>query len=104
MTLDSIIGEAFDVGVKSKKVKEQYDLMIKAFGNELDILMTLPLSNLSTINHNLSPSIVEGIRRMREGRLHITPGFDGQYGEVHIFDKEEKKVIGGGGAKALFEL
>ena len=104
VTLDSIIGEAFDVGAKSKRVKAEYDAMIKAFGNELDILMSIPLSSLQATTYHLEPSILEGIRRMRAGQLHITPGYDGEYGEVHIFDTKEKRTIKRGGAKTLFDL
>jgi PHP family Zn ribbon phosphoesterase len=31
---------------------------------------------------------VEGILRVREGRVAIKPGYDGMYGEVSIFDNE----------------
>ena len=40
---------------------------------------------------------------MRAGEMKITPGFDGQYGEVHIFDAAEKKKIKNSGAKTLFD-
>ncbi len=34
--------------------------------------------------------IAEGIRRVREGRIHIEPGYDGQYGVVKVFTPEEQ--------------
>lgn len=96
VTLDSIIGEALDIGTKSQGVKREYDAMINIFGRELDILMNIPLADLSPKTYNLSPAIIEGIRRMRAGQFTITPGFDGQYGEVHIFSSKEKKQIKSG--------
>ena len=39
------------------------------------------------------PEIVEGIMRVREGKLHIEPGFDGEYGHVKIFEEAERKEI-----------
>jgi PHP family Zn ribbon phosphoesterase len=30
--------------------------------------------------------VVEGIRRMREGRVYIEPGYDGEFGRVHLFE------------------
>ncbi|OGF26792.1 DNA helicase UvrD [Candidatus Falkowbacteria bacterium RIFOXYB2_FULL_34_18] len=87
--LDKIIAES--LGIKSrgaKKVQEEYNHIIKNFGNELDILMDIPLEKLKI---NISPKIVEGIRRVRSGELIIEPGFDGQYGKVKIFEEEEEK-------------
>jgi DNA helicase II / ATP-dependent DNA helicase PcrA len=36
------------------------------------------------------PEIAEGIMRVREGRVSIEPGYDGEYGKVHIFAEEER--------------
>lgn len=88
VTLDTIIAEALGVGDTSKKVKAQYDEMIRMLGPELDILMNIPLSALSPKTYNLPPAILEGIRRMRTRELSITPGYDGEYGIVKIFNNE----------------
>jgi uncharacterized protein (TIGR00375 family) len=86
--LDKIIAEAFDVKSRSsKKVKAEYDKLIKNFGPELYILMDLPLEKLAGAT---DPLIAEGIKRVREGILEIKPGFDGQYGEIKIFNEAEK--------------
>ncbi len=90
VTLDSIIGEALDVGVKSKAVKQEYDKLIKTFDNELTLLMKVPFVELVK---ETKPEIAEGIRRMREHKMTIIPGFDGQYGVVKIFDKKDRKKI-----------
>ncbi|MFA5248789.1 MAG: DNA helicase UvrD, partial [Patescibacteria group bacterium] len=54
---------------------------------ELFILLDAPLEKLENI---CRPEIIEGIRRVRQGRLLINPGFDGEYGEIKIFTAEEK--------------
>ena len=38
----------------------------------------------------LTPEELEAIKRMREGDLHIEPGYDGEYGIVKIFKEEER--------------
>ena len=54
----------------------------------MDILMNI---DLDKIKQATRPEIVEGIKRVREGKLVIEPGFDGQYGAVKIFSDEDKK-------------
>lgn len=86
--LDKIIAEALNVKSRSsKKVKAEYDRMIKNFGSELSILMDLPLEKMAG---KFLPLVAEGIKRVREGKLEIKPGFDGQYGEIKIFTTTEK--------------
>ena len=90
VTLDSIIGEALDIGNKSKGVKREYDAMINMFGSELDLLMNIPFADIKA---QIAPQIAEAVRRMRERELSITPGYDGTYGVVKIFNPNEKKKI-----------
>lgn len=86
--LDKIIAQA--IGVKSrssKRVKKEYDFLIVKFGSELDILLKVNLNKMSGI---VDPQIIEGIKRVRTGELEVSPGFDGQYGEVRIFPQEDR--------------
>jgi DNA helicase-2/ATP-dependent DNA helicase PcrA len=39
------------------------------------------------------PEIAEGVIRVREGKVIIEPGYDGVYGKIRIFSKEEKKEL-----------
>jgi PHP family Zn ribbon phosphoesterase len=42
------------------------------------------------LRRNLSFKIAEGIMRMRQGKINIRPGFDGEYGKISIFEEEKK--------------
>ncbi len=96
--LDKIIAEAVDVKSRhSTKVRMAYDNLIKQGGNELNILLNISLEDLVKM---ADAAVVEGIKRVREGKLIINPGFDGQYGEVKIFSEQEKKK---NKQKSLFE-
>ncbi len=87
--LDKIIAEALDVKSRSSnKVQAVYKNLIRQGGNELNILLNISLKDLEKM---VEAHLVEGIKRVREGRLIIKPGFDGQYGEVKIFSEQEKK-------------
>ena len=87
--LDKIIAEA--IGIKSRhsvKVQVEYNNLIESFGNEIKILIDTPINDIAKAT---SSKIAEGIKRVREGRLIIEPGFDGQYGAVKIFNGEAEK-------------
>ena len=85
--LDKIIAEC--LGIKSRssrRVKMEYDNLIKNFGSEFNILLDVETKKIS--EKGLF-KIAEAIWRVREGRLIIKPGFDGQYGEIKIFSERE---------------
>ena len=88
--LDEIIAEAIGVASPTaKSVQEEYFGLIKEFGAELAILFDILEADLQG---RMRPEILEGISRVREGRLHIEPGYDGEYGHVKIFGEGEKKA------------
>ncbi len=83
--LDEIIMEALGIKSKSEKVWRIYFSLIKNIGPEIYILNEADLSVIAKISQN----IAEGIKRVRENKLHIEPGYDGTYGKIHIFKPEE---------------
>lgn len=85
--LDKIIAEAHGIKSRqSKQVQKVFAEIVAAGGTELNILLKLDKNELIRI---ASPEVVEGILRVREGRVKIAPGFDGQYGTVTIFEPGE---------------
>lgn len=88
--LDEIIAESFGVGTSSKRVKEEYKSLVEKLGSEFSILIDAGKSELEKATR---PEVVEGIMRVREGKLHIEPGYDGEYGKVKIFEEGERKEI-----------
>ena len=90
--LAEIIAESLNVGVNTKKVDTVYFLLLEKLGNEFKILMDTPLDEIERFG---TPLIREAISRMRAGKVHIAPGFDGEYGKVKIFEDVERKEIKG---------
>ena len=76
------------VGSGTKRVDTEYQKLILAFKSEFNILLDVPFESLKETS---SSNIIEGIKRAREGKVNISPGFDGEYGKVKIFSEVEKR-------------
>lgn len=98
--LADILSEIFEVGPKTKKVSGYYNKAINALGPELGILTDLSAREIESAG---VPLLAEAIKKMRAGDLHIDPGYDGEYGKVNIFTREEKEQIRGE-KNLLFDL
>jgi uncharacterized protein (TIGR00375 family) len=80
--LEEIIADALNISVGTKAVEKEYEHLIEQCGTEFSILLDLSREELSPYTH---PRIVEGIMRVREGKLNIVPGHDGVFGKIGIF-------------------
>lgn len=85
--LREIIAEVLQRGVKTKTVDNEYMRLLKELGNEMSILITVPLKDIGRAG---SPRLAEAVSRMQRGDINIMPGFDGEYGKVKIFDKADR--------------
>ncbi|MEK7540077.1 MAG: endonuclease Q family protein [Patescibacteria group bacterium] len=86
--LPEIVGEALGVAPGAKRARTAYAELIKAGGNEFAILLDVPLSDLHSMT---TPEIAEGIKRVREGKVTVIPGYDGVYGTIQIFTPAERQ-------------
>jgi len=85
--LEEIIAESLAVGVGTKAVEAEYERLIKAGGSEFAVLLDMPPEEL---NRFTTSRVLEGIVRMRQGKVDIVPGHDGVYGKIRIFSPEDR--------------
>lgn len=97
--LADVLSETLQVGPKSQKVMLAYHQLISEFGSEFDILRNVPVEALERSHIPLLP---EAIARMRQGRIIFDPGYDGEFGRVHIFDPDEREGLIG--QQCLFDM
>jgi uncharacterized protein (TIGR00375 family) len=97
--LAEIFSDILQVGVKSKKVKTNYQKALIRLGSEFNILHTLETDKIDSTG---IPLLGEAIRRMRQKEVEITPGYDGEYGRIKIFNSDERERLLG--QKPLFSV
>ncbi len=96
--LPEILSELEGVGPKSKRVANSYERIVSKLGPELFILEQAPTDEIARQD---SPLLAEAISRLRRGEVIREPGFDGQYGVIRLFEKQELKQQSGG---LLFDM
>lgn len=84
--LEEILSEVLGAAVKTQKVQSKYEEMVTNIDTELKILtkVSIPMIEMAA-----GEKIAEGIKRVREGKLKIEPGYDNTYGKVQIWGEEE---------------
>lgn len=82
--LKEILAEIKGTGPASKKVDSEYHTLLGTAGPELFILLDLPVEELRTRGY---PLVAEAVQRMRDRKVHIQEGYDGEYGRIRVFPK-----------------
>lgn len=86
LPLEEVLGELLGCGPSRGKVQALYHRLLHRWGPEIPLLSELPVERLREASMDL---LAEALTRMRDGRVHLEPGFDGQYGVVRLFRKGE---------------
>ncbi len=84
--LPEILAEVCGSGAGSKPVTALYERMICAFGSERAALFDAPVPDIAKAFGGL---VGEAITRMREGKVMPSPGYDGEFGVISIFEPGE---------------
>ena len=87
--LVEIIADALGRGPATVSVQKEYNKLIKDFKTEFNILLDVPEKDLLK---SIPVGIAKGIIKVRQGKVRVTPGYDGVYGKVHISSNKEKSA------------
>ncbi|MBF0532249.1 MAG: UvrD-helicase domain-containing protein [Candidatus Omnitrophica bacterium] len=84
--LPEILAEIEHCGSGSKKVTQAYFQILNNLGPELPILLSTPLEEIRSKGY---PLLATAIERLRQRRVYIEEGYDGEYGKITVFAKNE---------------
>jgi uncharacterized protein (TIGR00375 family) len=84
--LAEIIADALGVSAETKSVEKEYIRIVQNFGSEFSVLLDIPEAELKT---KCPPRVSKGIMNVRQGRVEIEPGYDGEYGKVKVLKESE---------------
>lgn len=90
--LPEVVAASTGGSAAGKKVGAVYEKLIRELGSEFHILREAPLED---IRHSAGPCVEEGIRRLRAGKVELSPGYDGEFGVVRLLDKAEREALNG---------
>ncbi len=85
--LEEIIAEALGYRTGTKAVEAEYERLVEKGGSEFHILLEATPEELATY---VPEKILEGIVRMRQGKVSIIPGHDGVYGKITLFPEKKE--------------
>ena len=86
--LNEIIADAKGLSPSAGAVHKEYCSIVSRFGTEFEVLLRASKEDLL---RGIPGKIADGIIRMREGKVKIEAGFDGEYGKISLFGEGEKK-------------
>lgn len=79
-------------GVKStsgKAVQAEYQEVLERLGNEFDVLRKVPVEAIEAAGFKM---LAVAVGRLRKGEVVRTPGFDGVYGTIKVFQNDEERT------------
>jgi len=83
-----IVAESLGFTTASKKVKNEYKNLTKNLAPELKLLTQ---TKIEDIENFAGQKTAQTIKKLRTGAIIVEPGYDGVYGQVKIWKKEDQE-------------
>lgn len=77
-----------DKPIKTEAIRKTYSKAISCFGNEFNILHHVAIEDIQRYH----PALSVAIDRLRNNQQHFTAGYDGKYGNIYFFRKNELNI------------
>ncbi len=84
--LPEVLSEIIGKGPTTKTVLSEYCRVINLFGSDFNLLLNVPVAE---IKQRYSAKLGEAVKRVRKGDIICESGYDGKYGSIKVFRKEE---------------
>ena len=88
MPLAELIATVYDKGVTTKTVQGKWQKLIDNFGTEIDVLINVPIEDISKIDSDIS----RAVEAFRNNSINVIPGGGGKYGDI-IFEKKKTVTL-----------
>ena len=86
LPLVEIIAATMGQGPSTKRVEAEYRRLTQEFGSELQVLMSVEGDDLIAV---AGERLACTVQKARVGEVGIDPGFDGEYGKIHLGSETE---------------
>lgn len=88
--LREVIGSVLNKDSASKLVEDEYKRILQKGHSEISILLKLEREELIKF---IPEKIVEGIMKVRSGKVEAEPGYDGVYGKIKILEEKKENQL-----------
>ncbi len=85
-SLPDVLAELLGKRSATKTVQNEYFRLIENIGSEFYVLLNSEIDEIRRYGGEL---LGEAIKRLRNGNVIIDEGYDGEYGRIKVFNKEE---------------
>ena len=92
MPLPEVIGASLGISSGGSRAERLYLKLLQELGTEAHILREVSYGDIESVGGD---RLAEGIRRLREGRVIKSAGYDGEYGKIALFTPGELKNASG---------
>ena len=82
LPLMEIIGETLGLGPSTKRVQAEYRRLTQELGSELQVLISAEADELAEA---AGDQLAVAVLQARMGKVTIEPGYDGEYGKIHLW-------------------